>query len=103
MIKIAGTLPVKSRLPLSAWLLAALVTLVRIVVDQCRNDAQPGYFYCVAGKPADAGSSCERPWCPCTSCRGSDMAWLDMPLRFCASPGLLDFPLIARTAWQERQ
>jgi hypothetical protein len=27
MIKIAGTLPVKSRLPLSAWLLAALVTL----------------------------------------------------------------------------
>jgi hypothetical protein len=31
------------------------------------------------------------------------MAWLDMPLRFCASPGLLDFPLIARTAWQERQ
>jgi hypothetical protein len=28
MIKIAGTLPVKSRLPLSAWLLAALVTLV---------------------------------------------------------------------------
>jgi hypothetical protein len=27
MIKIAGTLPVKSRLPLEAWLLAALVTL----------------------------------------------------------------------------
>ena len=27
MIKIAGTLPVKSRLPLSAWLLAALVTV----------------------------------------------------------------------------
>jgi hypothetical protein len=27
MIKIAGTLPVKSRLPLKAWLLAALVTL----------------------------------------------------------------------------
>jgi hypothetical protein len=27
MIKIAGTLPVKSRLPLGAWLLAALVTV----------------------------------------------------------------------------
>jgi hypothetical protein len=27
MIKIAGTLPLKSRLPLSAWLLAALVTV----------------------------------------------------------------------------
>ena len=27
MIKIAGTLPVKSRLPLSVWLLAALVTV----------------------------------------------------------------------------
>ena len=27
MIKIAGTLPVKSRLPLSAWLLAACVTV----------------------------------------------------------------------------
>jgi hypothetical protein len=27
MIKLAGTLPVKSRLPLSAWLLAALVTV----------------------------------------------------------------------------
>ena len=27
MIKIAGTLPVKSRLPLDAWFLAALVTV----------------------------------------------------------------------------
>lgn len=31
MIKIAGTLPVKSRLPLSAWLLAALVTLFSLM------------------------------------------------------------------------
>jgi hypothetical protein len=31
MIKIAGTIPVKSRLPISAWFLAALVTLFSFV------------------------------------------------------------------------
>jgi hypothetical protein len=31
MIKIAGTIPVKTRIPRSAWLLAALVTIFSLV------------------------------------------------------------------------
>jgi hypothetical protein len=41
MIKIAGTLPVKSRLPLSAWLLAALVTLFTLVMHVGTMSGQP--------------------------------------------------------------
>jgi hypothetical protein len=41
MIKIAGTLPVKSRLPLSAWLLAALVTLFSLVMHVGTMSGQP--------------------------------------------------------------
>jgi len=78
MIKIAGTLPVKSRLPLSAWLLAALVTVFSFASSLINVGMMPnpGYFDCVAGKPVNAGSSCERTGCPCPSCRRSDMARL---------------------------
>src|ERR1041384_2936916 len=48
--------------------------LIRVVVDECRNQTQPGYSYCLARKPVNAGSSCQCPCRPCPSCRRSDRA-----------------------------
>ena len=40
MIRIAGTLPVKSRVPLKAWLLAALVTLFSLASSLMHEGTQ---------------------------------------------------------------
>ena len=40
MIKIARTLPVKSRLPIHAWLLAALVTIFSLASSLIQEGAQ---------------------------------------------------------------
>ena len=40
MIKIAGVLPLRSRLPIHAWLLAALVTLVSLASSLTQEGAE---------------------------------------------------------------
>jgi|RifCSP13_3_1023840.scaffolds.fasta_scaffold759110_1 hypothetical protein len=69
MIKIAGTLPVKSRLPLSAWLLAALVTLFSLmhagtmseqavsVSEQAAQESQQGSVLGLLARFADVLTS----------------------------------------------
>ncbi len=48
MFKIVGTLPVKTRLPFSAWFLAGLVTLFSLVTSQVSSPIVQ------AAKPATA-------------------------------------------------
>jgi len=50
MIKIAGTLPVKSRLPLSAWLLAALVTLFSFASSSINVGTMPNQAISIASQ-----------------------------------------------------
>jgi hypothetical protein len=69
MIKIAGTLPVKSRLPLSAWLVAALVTLFSLALPvthvvsasqqglQTAQKSQEGSVYCLLAYLAEVLTS----------------------------------------------
>jgi len=54
MIKIAGTLPVKSRLPLSVWLLAALVTVLSVASSLINVGTMPNQAISIAsqGNPA---------------------------------------------------
>ena len=48
MIKIAGTLPVKSRLPLSAWLLAACVSVLSFASSLVDTGTMPNQAVPVA-------------------------------------------------------
>ena len=50
MLKIVGTLPVKTRLPFAAWALAGLVTLVSLVNSLTHNSSP----IVEAAKPATA-------------------------------------------------
>ena len=50
MIKIAGTLPVKSRLPLGAWLLAALVAVFSFASSLTNGGSKPNEAISIASQ-----------------------------------------------------
>jgi hypothetical protein len=50
MIKITGSLPVKSRLPLSAWLLAALVTVFSVASSLINVGVMPNQAISIASQ-----------------------------------------------------
>ena len=54
MIKIAGTLPVKSRLPLSAWLLAACVTVFSFASSLINVGTMPNQAVSIASQGSQA-------------------------------------------------
>jgi hypothetical protein len=83
MIKIAGTIPVKTRIPRSAWLLAALMTIFSLVSPIMHVGARSGPAVRLSQHELQTGQKSlggQRSLSPLAPCRRADIAGLDPAL-----------------------